>query len=145
MSLVGPFPKSDMMVTPKRILVVEDELIVAADLRNLLRHLGHLPIGQASSGLEAIRMAAESRPDLILMDIRLEGELDGIETSSTIARTQTIPIIYLTANTDRFIGGTSQMVFPFLCVAKPFSAATVQAAIESLTFAPPASPDIKLE
>ena len=116
----------------KRILVVEDELIVARDLQNLLQRLGHRTVGQAANGLDAIRMAAETRPDLVLMDLVLDGRMDGLDTALEIARHRRVPIIYITANSNTIIHGPSKMVFPFLCVAKPFSAAIVETAIESV-------------
>jgi CheY-like chemotaxis protein len=125
-------------VTAKRILVIEDELIVARDLRTLLQRLGHVPIGEAANGPDAIRLAAERKPDLILMDIRLNGPMDGIQTACEILRGQNVPIIYVTANTDAFLEGRSAMAPPYLCVAKPFSETLVHAAIESTNFAPPA-------
>jgi two-component system, cell cycle sensor histidine kinase and response regulator CckA len=63
------------MLAPKRILVIEDEQIVARDLLNQLKRLGHIPVGSAANGREAIKMAAETQPDLILMDIQLDGEM----------------------------------------------------------------------
>jgi len=118
-------------VPAKRILIIEDEQIVAQDLQNLLRRLGHTPIGSAGNGPDAIRMAAETQPDLILMDVRLDGDMDGVEASIEIARKCAVPIVYLTAYSDSFIARPSSMVFPFLCLAKPFSAAAVEAVIES--------------
>ncbi|HEX4750791.1 MAG TPA: response regulator [Bryobacteraceae bacterium] len=119
-------------MTSKRILIVEDELIVARDLQNILRRLGHRMIGQVANGPDAIRMAAESRPDLILMDLVLDGSMDGLETALEIARHRQVPIIYITANSNTIVCRPSKMVFPFLCVAKPFSATIVESAIESV-------------
>lgn len=115
----------------KRILVIEDEQIVARDLQNLLRRLGHVAIGTAANGEDAVRIAAETLPDLILMDVQLDGMMDGVQASFEITRRQPVPIVYITAFPGTFLCEPSKMVSPFLCVAKPFSAATVQAAIDS--------------
>jgi two-component system cell cycle sensor histidine kinase/response regulator CckA len=123
-------------MTAKRILVIEDERIVARHLQNLIQRIGHVPVGHAASGSEAIRMAAETSPDLILMDLQLEGNIDGIAASAEIARNHSIPIVYITANSETFVRKPSDMVFPFLCIAKPFSAETVRVAIESAFVSP---------
>ena len=115
----------------KRILIIEDEQIVAQDLQNLLRRLGYQPVGSTNNGPDAIRLAAETQPDLILMDVKLDGTMDGVEASIEIAKERAVPIVYLTAYSNSFISHPSNMVYPFLCVAKPFSAASVGAAIES--------------
>jgi CheY-like chemotaxis protein len=116
----------------KRILVVEDEYIVAHDLQNLLRHMGHVPVGCAASGPDAIRMAEEESPDLILMDVELDGPMDGVTAALEIRKSHSIPIVYLTAYSQSFIHGPSRMVHPFLCIAKPFSPAAVEAALHSV-------------
>lgn len=115
----------------KRILVIEDEQIVARDLSKLLKRLGYSPLGPAASGAEAIQLAAQTEPDLILMDVRLSGCMDGVEAAHEIVRNRTVPIIYLTAYPGTFVCSPWEMVGPYLCVAKPFSAGGVQAAIES--------------
>jgi len=128
-------------LTGKRILVVEDEFIVAWDLQNILRRIGHVPIGCATSGEEAIRMAAETLPDLVLMDVQLDGEIDGVAASMEITRVRPVPIVYLTAYSESFLKGPSTMVHPYLCIAKPFSAATIQTAIESIIGVPQVRPN----
>ena len=125
----------------KRILVIEDEQIVARDLQNLLRRLGYIPLGPATNAEDGIRIAAEAQPDLILMDVRLDSEMDGVQASIEIARNRAVPIIYVTAYPNRFLQNPAGMVYPFLCVAKPFSAATVEAAIESVIHGPVPRPN----
>jgi CheY-like chemotaxis protein len=119
-------------VPGKRILIVEDEQIVSRDLQNLLRRIGHIPVGPAANGADAIRLAAETRPDLILMDVKLNGGVDGMAAALEIAKTQTVPIIYVTAYSQAFLTQPSSMVAPFLCIAKPFSAAAIESAIQSI-------------
>lgn len=82
------------------ILIVEDELLVAKDIQNRLTKFGYAVVGVVSSGKEAINKATEKNPDLILMDIHLKGELDGIEVAQVIYNGLNIPIVYLTANAD---------------------------------------------
>ncbi|WFN35562.1 response regulator [Methanogenium sp. S4BF] len=87
-------------MTKKRILIVEDEAIVAMQIEASLKHMGYEVVGVASRGNDAIRIAKETWPDLILMDIRLEGTMDGIETANAINMYYTIPVIFLTAYSD---------------------------------------------
>lgn len=122
----------------KQILVVEDEQIVARDLKNLLKRLGYATVGPAVSGPEAIKMAAETRPDLVLMDVRLDGPMDGVEASIEIFKQGGVPVIYLTAYPETFIRNPLTMVYPFLCAAKPYSDAGLEAVIQSVLGASPA-------
>ena len=85
-----------MTPTP-RILVVDDEHIVALDIKSTLEHLGYEVPLMAASGKEAVALAGEGRPDLVLMDIKLKGEMDGIQSAERIIELFDIPIIYLTA------------------------------------------------
>lgn len=83
-----------------RILVVEDERIVALDLASTLNELGYAVAGMATRGEEAIELARRLEPELILMDVRLAGAMDGIQAAQTIHRQRDIPIVYLTAHSD---------------------------------------------
>ncbi len=83
-----------------RILIVEDEAITAMELEESLRGRGYEVVGSAANGGTAIRIVQEKWPDLILMDIRIEGKIDGIETANQIGRIHDIPIIFLTAYSD---------------------------------------------
>lgn len=87
-------------MTVKRILIVEDEAIVAMQLEASLKHMGYEVVGVASRGNDAIRVAKDTWPDLILMDIRLEGSMDGIDTANAINMYHSIPVIFLTAYSD---------------------------------------------
>ncbi len=88
-------------MTEKRILVVEDEIIVAGDMRRSAQHMGYAVLSVASSGGEAIKKSHELNPDLVLMDIMLNGEMDGIEAAEQIRSSFNIPVIYLTAYSDK--------------------------------------------
>lgn len=86
----------------KKVLIVEDEMIIALLIERMVDNLGHEVIGKVPSGKEAIEKALELEPDLILMDIRLKGELDGIETMNRIRESKDIPVIYISGNSDIF-------------------------------------------
>jgi CheY-like chemotaxis protein len=84
----------------KRILVVEDERIIAMDIQDRLRRWGYDVPETAASGEEALHKTKKVRPNLVLMDIKLQGEMDGIEAAKEIQRRFNIPIIYVTAYAD---------------------------------------------
>lgn len=84
----------------KKILIVEDEAIVAMSLQHTLEHLGYAVVGVAMRGSDAIRIARDTWPDLILMDIRIQGPMDGIQTAEKINAIYDIPVIFLTAYSD---------------------------------------------
>ncbi len=86
---------------PERILIVEDERITAADLQDTLRELGYVVTGIASTGQDALREAERDPPDLVLMDIRIQGDMDGTETARQLRDRFDIPVVYLTAHADR--------------------------------------------
>lgn len=86
--------------TRKKIFIVEDEMIIALMLEQMIKNLGHEVVGKVMSGEEAIEDALRLRPDLILMDIRLKGEMDGIQAMSEIRKEIDIPVIFITGNTD---------------------------------------------
>jgi len=83
-----------------RILLVEDEIIIARDIKNMLMELDYFVCGPVSSGKEAIQSVKGKNPNLILMDIKLKGKMDGIEASEYIHKIINIPIIYMTSYTD---------------------------------------------
>ncbi len=111
-----------------RILVVEDEKIIQLDLRYQLERLGYVVAGVASSGEEAIAKAAQLEPDLVLMDVRLKGEMDGIAAARRIRAIREIPVIYLTAQSRmRTPDGNGEVPQP--CLNKPFRTAELDAAL----------------
>ncbi|MBM0740780.1 response regulator [Phormidium sp. CLA17] len=113
-----------------RILVVEDEQLVADDLRETLEILGYDVAGLAVSGEEAIAKVAITRPHLILMDIRLEGKMDGIEASQIIQTDFQLPVVYLTANADHATLERVKQSEPFGYLMKPFSEKSLTTTIE---------------
>ena len=88
------------MKSPAKILIVEDEMIIGANISLQLSKLGYEVTGIVSRGEEAISHVRHSPPDIVLMDIQLKGAMDGIETVNQMHREIKMPIIYLTANTD---------------------------------------------
>jgi CheY-like chemotaxis protein len=111
-----------------RILIVEDESIVQLDLRRRLERMGHSVLGMASRGDEAIAKAVELKPDLVIMDVRLEGPMDGIEAAHRIRAEQGTPVVYVTAYAPMFEEAAQQDVFG-PCVSKPFRTTELQLAI----------------
>lgn len=84
----------------KKVLIVEDEMIIALLIERMVKSLGHEVVDKISSGEDAISAALEKDPDIILMDIRLQGEIDGIEAAVQIRESKNIPVIYISGNTD---------------------------------------------
>jgi CheY-like chemotaxis protein len=83
-----------------KILIVEDEVITAMDIKNMLKNFGFDVVGIASTGNNAINKAEEFKPDLVLMDISLKGDMDGIEAAEEIKSLHDIPVVYMSAFTD---------------------------------------------
>jgi signal transduction histidine kinase/CheY-like chemotaxis protein len=113
-----------------KILVVEDEIIVAWDIKETLEKLGHTVVDLSVSGAEAIESAATDRPDLVLMDIRLEGEIDGIAAGDEIYHRLKIPVVYLTAHADEFTLERATKTSPFGYIIKPFQSQSLQSTIK---------------
>lgn len=109
-----------MTVDSNRILIVEDEGIVAMDLQFTLEKLGHKVVGVVASGEEAVRKVTEDQPNLVLMDIRLKGKIDGIEAASQIQSKFDVPVIYLTAHADKSTLARAKVTEPFGYILKPF-------------------------
>jgi CheY-like chemotaxis protein len=106
-------------MAPARILVVEDEGIVSIDLRNILNRLGYQVAGTAFTGEEAILKARECSPDLILMDIGLKGQIDGITAAQIIRRDRKIPVVFLTGYADNLTIQRANEVDPSGYILKP--------------------------
>ncbi len=113
-----------------QVLVVEDEGIVAKSIQNMLRNLGYGSSGFATSGEMAIQKAEETQPDLILMDIRLKGTMDGVEAAQEIHRMFGIPIVYLTAYGDEKTLERAKISEPFGYLLKPFEEQDLHSTIE---------------
>src|SRR5258707_15343306 len=108
-------------MTPARILVVEDDRVVARDIQHQLTRIGHTVVGVTPSGEDAVRLALESHPDLVLMDIRLEGALDGVDAAQQIRNRCQVPVVYLTASADHETLRRGRATEPLCYLAKPLS------------------------
>lgn len=115
---------------PTRILIVEDEVIVALDIQDRLVDLGYEVTGVADRGSEALTLVEVSRPDLVLMDIRIKGDQDGITVAEEIRQRWHIPVIYLTAFSEDSTLQRAKLSEPFGYLIKPFEDREIQAAIE---------------
>jgi len=113
-----------------KLLVVEDEAIVAKDIQIRLGNLGYEVAAVASSGEGAIQKAAETHPDLVLMDITLKGEMDGIEAAEEIISRYNIPVVYLTAHTDEKTLQRAKITEPLGYILKPFGEKDLYGTIE---------------
>lgn len=117
-------------MTRERILVVEDESIVTELLQEFLKNLGYEIAGVTGYGEDAVILAAERCPDLILMDIKLRGEMSGVEASKQIREHLDIPVVYLTAYADDDTVQRAKLTAPFGYIQKPFKGGEVRSAIE---------------
>ncbi len=106
-------------MNPARILVVEDELILAEDMARLLKESGHEIVGIAPSGEDAIRLALETRPDLLLMDIKLKTQMDGIQAAGLIRSEFDPAVIFLTAHSDEELFERAKATDPWVYLSKP--------------------------
>src|SRR5262249_47979270 len=96
-----------------RILIVEDEVIVARDLEGRLAALGYTVVATAGTAEEAVRLAGEHQPDLLLMDVRLRDGTDGVSAAEEIRRHQDVPIVYLTSYADQATLARARATDPF--------------------------------
>lgn len=113
-----------------RIQIVEDERIVALNIQNRLEGLGYAVTANVASGEEAIQTAAETAPDLVLMDIKLKGRVDGIEAASQIQTRLNIPVVYLTAYTNDETLQRAKLTEPYGYILKPFETRDLCTTIE---------------
>ena len=111
----------------RHILIVEDERLIALDLQRRLTQLGYRVVGNVASGPQAITAAYQLQPDLVLMDVRLQGEMDGIEAAFRIQTERPTPIIYLTAYVDDSTIQRAQATSPWGFLRKPFHVRDLQA------------------
>ncbi len=117
-------------MNPIRILIVEDEKIIAKGIEKRLKSMGYAVVGLAGNGLEAIHLAVELRPDMIFMDISLGDGIDGIEAAETIRNQIDVPIVFLTAFSDDATLQRAKLTEPFGYVLKPYEDKDLQTAIE---------------
>lgn len=118
------------MSKPINIFIVEDEMIIAANISLQLSKLGYNISGIVPRGEEALVHIKENKPDIVLLDIQLKGKLDGIETAELMQKEFDIPIIYLTANVDDAHFERAKKTKPYAFISKPFKKLDLQHAIE---------------
>ncbi len=115
---------------PSRILVIEDEAIVAADIQDRLETLGYTVAGWGTTGAEALDLARTTNPDLILMDIMLKGPMNGIQAAHLVRIELSLPVIFLTANSDEAVLEQAKISEPFAYLLKPFEERQLRTNIE---------------
>jgi CheY-like chemotaxis protein len=120
-----------VMKRKTKIMIVEDEEIVAFDLRKTLEKLGYEVTSQASTGVDAIEKAEYEKPDVIIMDIRLKNELDGIDAAHIISFKRKIPIIYLTSFNDEEIRKRAKATQASAFLLKPFDEEKLKITIDN--------------
>lgn len=113
-----------------KVLVVEDENIVALEIKDRLKRLGYAVCGVVAFGEQAVEEAREKHPDLVLMDIRLKGKMDGVEAAGIIQSESDIPVVFLTANSDDSTFLRAKLTNPFGFVLKPFHERELKTSID---------------
>jgi 1,2-diacylglycerol 3-beta-glucosyltransferase len=114
-----------------RILVVEDEWLVGHHIKLILEDMGYTVVGLAGSGDEALRLAAEHLPELVLMDISLEGDMDGIEAARCVGQQFAMPVVFLTAFSDPQALGLAEAANLYGFIMKPFEVLELRSVIEN--------------
>ena len=121
-----------MTESPKKILIVEDDMIISLVVENMIKKLGHNLVGKSASGEEAIDLALEHKPDIILMDIRLKGEMDGIEAVTKIKEQIETDVIYLTGNSDKVNYDRAHATKCIDLISKPFTIGELTRSLEKV-------------
>lgn len=113
-----------------RVLIVEDEPIIAADLADRLGDMGYEVVQECSSGSEVLAFFQNEEADLVIMDIKIDGPMDGIETAQKLLEIRSLPLIYLTSNTDESTFARAKSTAPAAFLTKPFRGKDLKHAIE---------------
>jgi len=121
-----------MTITKANIMVVEDEGVVSIDIRNMLKKAGYSIAAVAFQGNEAVEKAELSAPDLVLMDIGLKGEIDGIEAAKRIRDRFQIPVVFLTGFADEVTMAKAQEVNPSGFIIKPINEEELKKTLEDI-------------
>ena len=117
-------------MTRARILIVEDDRVVARDIEQQLVRIGHVVVATTARGEDALPLAQKAQPDLVLMDIRLEGTLDGIDAAQQVRQHCHIPVVFLTAYADDNTVQRASLTEPFGYLLKPFEDSQLRTVIE---------------
>lgn len=112
------------------ILIVEDNMIIGAKVSMLLESLGYHVAGLIPRAEDALKFLEESTPDILLLDVKLKGEMDGIQLAEAVHEKQNIPIIFLTSNTDEATFNRAKKTRPYAFISKPYKKLDLQRAIE---------------
>lgn len=112
------------------ILVVEDESIVSKDIQHSLKKLGYHVVGAAATGEKALELVRSERPDIVLMDIMLKGDMNGIETAEIIRNELAIPVVFLTAYADESTLAKAKVTEPYGYIIKPFKEIDLHTSLE---------------
>lgn len=127
------------------VLIVEDESIVAKDIQHSLKKLGYNVVGVCATGEEAVKTAEETNPDVVLMDIMLKGQMNGIEAASQIRENIFVPVIFLTAYADENTLSKAKVSEPYGYILKPFKEIDIHTAIEMAVYKHEKERDLKKE
>jgi CheY-like chemotaxis protein len=123
--------RGEVKIMPKpQILIVEDEVITAMELRSRLENAGYTVSAIVSSAEDAIAGLSSYRPDLVLMDIRLRGDMDGIQAAEAIRRRYDIAVVYLTAYADEETSQRAEATHPYGYIYKPFEEQDIYTTVE---------------
>lgn len=114
---------------PLRILIVEDERMIALDLTDILEGAGHKVVGYATTMAQALKLASETKPDLALMDMELEDGSSGLEAAEALGASSRLPILFLTGRGDFMVRAMALDIQPLGFVTKPYRPDDVLAAL----------------
>lgn len=123
---------TELLEKKKRVLIVEDDMIISLVIENMVKELGHEVVGKATSGEDAITLATDHNPDLVLMDIRLKGDMDGIEAVTAIKEKIKTSVIYLTGNSDRVNYDRAKETDFIDLITKPFTISDLTKSMEQV-------------
>lgn len=127
------------------IFVVEDESIVSKDIQQSLKKLGYNVAGAATSGEQAVDLIEQTKPDLVLMDIMLKGEMNGIQTAEIVKNKHNIPVIFLTAYADENTLSKAKVTEPYGYIIKPFKEIDIHTSIEMALYKHGKETEVKKE
>lgn len=117
---------------PMRVLIVEDEELIALDLQEILEGDGHTVVGQATTADEAVKLATKHKPDVALMDVELSDGSNGLVVAEALGRKLKLPVVFLTARNDFMVRAMTLEPEPLGYITKPFIAADVLSALAAL-------------
>lgn len=119
-----------MTTAPLRLYLVEDDPLIALDIRESLIDVGYEILGHTDNGTTAIQEILEKKPDLVILDISLKGDLDGVDVALSIGKTESIPVVFLTGCTDEAMLQRAKLTLPYAYLIKPFDLVELRSSIE---------------